>query len=681
MRNISPLIALALSTALVGCNMDADSEAPDINVTVNYPDTGDDGDDGGDTQDITNTALPVYEDFSASDIQTFFSADYKALATEAESGEDDFYYSLAGVYDADGSLDPDGGNWITADADQMMRIGNARYSVAQTVSADKSDEADPRKDTSTSADTESWGELDLSAPYTISFCVVAVPTESSSSDFQIYVDNNTTSESSSIHGGGNDGSRIFDYPVNNLVAGQRVEINVPGNTTVQDGGDAVGVKSVQIGTEHSFLEVRVSSGGYAVIDDFLIESQATPYDGQLPDCSTKTTEYATVNPAYGDTEEPEPVTGTPFDGLPLIADFSVGFDNFFGTDEATDFLSISNNDTQPFYTAKSGSSRMFFTDDTMTFGDARWYAGYVSGSTADGGTAVGDMDLSVPYRISFEVVKAADAGNFMIYVDNTESGISDGANSPLGMDAVLYQNTLDQLTDGQTVTIDSSVGTSSSFLQFRCDSSCGQPTADDLDQGITIRNLVVEYTSGEPEPDPAIVEDDFDAATADTFFTADYKSLPDDATSPMYVATSGGSNVSFADGALSMANARFTIGAIDPLNNQTADGVEPVGDLDLSQPYTVSFQVLGFENASTNAEGEVGKFQVYVDNNTTSSSNSIHGSASKVIEMSVGDISEFPYTVQFTDEDLTGTATSFIQIRADSRVGNLVIDNLSIEAR
>src|SRR5690606_26192275 len=97
------------------------------------------------------------------------------------------------------------------------------------------------------------------------------------------------------------------------------------------------------------------------------------------------------------------------------------------------------------------------------------------------------------------------------------------------------------------------------------------------------------------------------------------------------------------------------------------------GDLDLMRPYRIKFTVLA-------ATGTV-NFQVYVDNNTTSGSSSIHAAvgstASLLIQMTPSDITEFPYEVVI-ESDL-GTATSFFQIRADSSIENLVIDDLVIE--
>src|SRR5690606_12431489 len=158
------------------------------------------------------------------------------------------------------------------------------------------------------------------------------------------------------------------------------------------------------------------------------------------------------------------------------------------------------------------------------------------------------------------------------------------------------------------------------------------------------------------------------ALEVDTFTSAVYKTLPNDPAMPLYVATSGSSRMTFVDGALSMNNARFTIG--DKADStDTAAATQPNGDLDLTSPYRIRFKVLSFTGS--------GNFQVYVDNNTTSSSKSLHGSSSRLLQMASVEISSVPYDVVI-ESDL-GTATSFFQIRADSDVTNLTIDDLVIE--
>ena len=48
-----------------------------------------------------------------------------------------------------------------------------------------------------------------------------------------------------------------------------------------------------------------------------------------------------------------------------------------------------------------------------------------------------------------------------------------------------------------------------------------------------------------------------------TFFSADYKALPNGNSKPMYHATGGKSNMTYEKGALTITNARFTIGMPD----------------------------------------------------------------------------------------------------------------------
>ena len=126
-----------------------------------------------------------------------------------------------------------------------------------------------------------------------------------------------------------------------------------------------------------------------------------------------------------------------------------------------------------------------------------------------------------------------------------------------------------------------------------------------------------------------------------------------------------------------MFNARFTVGNADNTQASAAE-TAPLGALDLSKPYTITFTVKAFDD-DTDTTNAAGKFQVYVDNNTTSSGNSTHGGSSKLLEIAQDDgtITTFPHTVVINSE--LGTATSFLQFRADSRVGNLVIDDLTIE--
>jgi len=248
--------------------------------------------------DITNTPLPLSESFGnfaafdQADTIFFFSPGYLALATDnPDDPRPAFYYPTCCFFDGD---DPAGA--ITVDnetrlgivndsGNSALLVSNARFSIGQTFSDLAAAVTDPKKDSTPGADTgDGWGELDLSQPYKISFCVKAA-SGSSSSSTQIYVDNNTTSEANSIHGGGSTGSRIFNIPTANLIAGARVEIYVPGNITLEPGGTVAAVRPELVGTSQSFLQFRVSSGGSAIFDDLLVEYQADEDDSGLPACT------------------------------------------------------------------------------------------------------------------------------------------------------------------------------------------------------------------------------------------------------------------------------------------------------------------------------------------------------------------------------------------------------------
>lgn len=171
---------------------------------------------------IVNTPLPVTEDFNnVVDAAGFFSTAYKALKTEESS----FYFANGGAAPSftNGALTLLGGRFTLA---------NVKPSV-----------------TTTASDTVTYGELDLSQAYRISFCLKAV---SGTGAFQVSVNNNTTSGSASIHSN----SRVYSQAVTNLVANQRVVINSA------------------VGNINSFIQLRTESGTSVTIDDLWIGYQA-----------------------------------------------------------------------------------------------------------------------------------------------------------------------------------------------------------------------------------------------------------------------------------------------------------------------------------------------------------------------------------------------------------------------
>jgi len=170
--------------------------------------------------------LPFFEDFDhVVDAEGFFSSSYQSLA----SSNDPLYYSL-------------GGTPIFADG--HITLPGARFSIGNR---------QPDVETS-GADTEVHGELDLSEPFRVSFCILDTEVTGENHSLMVYVDNNTTSAGESIHGGD---SRLISIPVDTLEPGQRVI-----------------ALSDTLGTPNSFIQIRAESGAIVTFDDLWIGYQS-----------------------------------------------------------------------------------------------------------------------------------------------------------------------------------------------------------------------------------------------------------------------------------------------------------------------------------------------------------------------------------------------------------------------
>lgn len=267
MKKITLLSAVCLSAGLVACgggdpksaSSKPDSLFPEGYVPPSSASVSSSNSSAG--SGIVKQAIPFHENFdAATNTRAFFAATYKPLNTDATKP---FYFPAGGFLDEFGNPSPTATSWITADANRKLRIGNGRLTFAQT----------KLEVNTTTADTSipTWGEYDLSKSYKVSFCVVQV-SPASASNFELYVDNNTTGGNNSIYGAGN-ASRILQVATHTLVPGTRQEVVVP-----KAAGDRL------IGSATSFFQFRVSSGGWAVIDDVVVEYAGEPHGFTLPAC-------------------------------------------------------------------------------------------------------------------------------------------------------------------------------------------------------------------------------------------------------------------------------------------------------------------------------------------------------------------------------------------------------------
>lgn len=267
MKKLHILSALILSATLVACgggDPKSASDKPDNLLPDDFVPASSSSSASSEPSNLVNETIPYHENFdNAVNTAGFFSADYKGLNTDTSLP---FYFATGGFLDEFGNQSPTATSWITGDENRKLQIGNGRFTAGQT----------RLEAGTTTADTSipTWGEFDLSRPYKVSFCVVQVSSPSGS-NFELYVDNNTTGGNNSRYGAGN-ASRILQVATHTLEPGTRQEVVVPGGS------------GVQIGTENSFFQFRVSSGGFAVIDDLVVEYVDEPHGFALPACVAET---------------------------------------------------------------------------------------------------------------------------------------------------------------------------------------------------------------------------------------------------------------------------------------------------------------------------------------------------------------------------------------------------------
>ncbi|APE03558.1 pectin methylesterase [Alteromonas mediterranea] len=562
-------------------------------------------------EEAANSIQAALEENFDTDTDTFFSSSYKRLSEEPDAGA--LYYVTGGSPLVDATT-----GQLTLEGDRFS-IGNAA--------------ANPGANTSAS-DTVGMGIYNLSGGFTISFDVIS---HNGGGTFSLYVDNNTTGQDNSVHGAA---SKFVSEGLadSTMVPGTRFTYTYePGDDI--GGGDpsAPDAKILDSSVTNSFFQLRTDSSATITIDNLKIETVADAVDPVPP-----------VEPEPTEPEEPEVIPSVP---LPLSYTFAGESEDIFSTNYAA--IENAAGEQVAMFTITGGSVTQIDTGIQLDGG--RFTLGNTepdTQSSSDDTSSTGALDLSRPYKVIFDVISAEDSegdNKFQIYVDNDTSG---SANSHLGSDSRFFNEPVLELEPGTTMTVEGQIATPNSYLQFRTESG----------SIVVIDNIRIEYID-----ENTLLEETFET-DADTFFSPEYKSTDGGAT-PFYSVTGGGSGLVISEGQLAIDSARFTMGNSTPDTDTTADDTTTTGILDLSREYTISMDIIAVEDS----EGD-NNFQIYVDNNTSSSSKSIHGGDSKFYSELVNNLVPGQ---RLTIDGFIGTPTSFLQLRTESG-GKVVIDNFVI---
>ncbi len=220
-----------------------------------------------------NNILPFTENFNAIDAVTLFSPTYKSLLNPGEDTNPSFYYSTSGL---------DAGRMVVGSG--KFTIGNARMTLGQRLQTTGT-HIDPAalpvdfKVNTTSGvaaatfpTSTTWGELDLTHPWKISFCVKEwqhTGTNADNQQLMVYVDNNRSNSGDSIHG---TKSLVKQLNVSYFVPGKRVEINFPGDLLVD--GKSVDTVTQNPGTTSSFIQLRIPSAAVLTMSELWVGYQS-----------------------------------------------------------------------------------------------------------------------------------------------------------------------------------------------------------------------------------------------------------------------------------------------------------------------------------------------------------------------------------------------------------------------
>ncbi|MBX2849662.1 MAG: hypothetical protein KTR16_15170, partial [Acidiferrobacterales bacterium] len=516
------------------------------------------------------------------------------------------------------------GDDLPGEADNIAMFALTRGSVVQkeeglALTGGSFTMGDYLPDELTSAsDANSSGVLDLSRPYQIVLTIDSVTQGGSDDKFEIYVDNDTTAAANSVHG------------VDSLIYQSDIAALTSGELIIDNNG-----AGIEVGTAKSFLQFASTGSSTVVISSITIQPYVPPVPIKV--------------------------------SLPYEIDFSdaVSAEHLFTAEfQAVDGnAGVTGEDTPMFYktggTVVVDSNSIVLDNSRITIGNHSPESGGNKLETSAGDvTSTGVFDLSRPYKISFDVIDAVktdatdSSTSFMLYVDNNTSS---SGKSIHGSDSKFYSADIESLPIGNRVTVDGFIATATSFIQLRAESGAK----------IELNNLRIEYA------DPNVFFEETFEDNGSDFFSTEYRTLPNDGSTPMYFKTGGTAEVT-ENNTLLITSDRFTIGhSVGEKDTTTDSDTSTVGVFDFSKPYKIVFDVISAEEPTTDKDNS---FLIYMDNNTSSSSKSIHGGDSKFYGIKIADMTPGTYEA----EGFVATETSFLQIRAESGA-NVEIDNLRFE--
>lgn len=171
--------------------------------------------------------IPLFEDFSdLEDLADFWTVEYKSYKKDGEALP--MYFATGGK------------SAMELDESKQVKLHGSRFTIGCS---------DRAQGTTEGGEAEPGGGLDLSRPWKITIDV-SLP-ESPAGNFQVYVDNNTTSMGKSKWGGD---SRLYASPIADMSNGPLV------------------IES-ELGGETSFIQIRTDSSGVIFLNSFKIEYQ------------------------------------------------------------------------------------------------------------------------------------------------------------------------------------------------------------------------------------------------------------------------------------------------------------------------------------------------------------------------------------------------------------------------